>query len=654
MINVPPQIQEWRFIKVMEGQKIPIEKEWQNKNNYSFQEFQDYMKIGSNYGVLAGKGKIVIDIDVKGKDFKEAIEAMESLPETFTVQTWSGGRHYYYNCKDITQGIRLGNSTGEIRAKGMFVVGPWSTIKDKQYFPIKFVPIATVSKKEIEEKIGKWMSAQTSLRTTTKTTDKTRSGKEFGIVCKLLRKGKTKEEIFKEMRLYAKWSSSHPQYREYTYNNALIRVENEKKAKGLAFKDGKFIPKRLGDIILECTPIKTLKGSSAMYRYNEGVYLEDGKEYIKELCTEFLQDKYCSHYYNETISYIQGMTYISPDEIDNEWINLENGLLNPITKEFGEHTPEIFSTIRVPINYELSADCPLWKEKLTEKVDEQTRTVVQEMFGYCYLPKQRFEVGFLLYGPMRTMKSTTLGVLEAMLGDENVTAYSLQWLSENPFGPAYLYGKPANICPDLSTKALKDTGTFMMITGGDKISSAKKHEHPISFYPSAKLVFSCNNIPPTTNKNLAFYRRWIILEFKNQHSVEEVDSKLKDKLREELPGILNWSLEGLKRLLENDGFSYWFDPEQVKDLYERGSDSIQSFIFNNINTEDDEGVLKKRVVYAKYKEYCEVEDLLLENQIKFGRVFIGLTGCGVCKEDGIPAYRGISFKNSKELSLKDY
>ncbi len=186
----------------------------------------------------------------------------------------------------------------------------------------------------------------------------------------------------------------------------------------------------------------------------------------------------------------------------------------------------------------------------------------------------------------------------------------------------------------------------MMLTGEDKITAAKKHEHPISFNCTTKLIFSCNNIPPTSNKDSAFYRRWIILPFQKQTPEDEIDKTLKNKLAKEFPGILNWALEGLSRLLENQKFSYWMDEKEVKDLYERSSDSIQSFIYNNIDIEDSEGVMKKREVYKEYQQYCQQNELPLENQIKFGRNFLALTGCGVCKQNKIPAYQGVTLKNS--------
>ena len=439
-------------------------------------------------------------------------------------------------------------------------------------------------------------------------------------------------------------------------NKKIAVLENEDGSNAEDFfEEGRFISKKMGDAILIKTNIKTLIGSNEMYHYKNGVYVKGGKEIIQKFCVNLLQNQYSKHRFYETVSYIEGCTYIDPNKINNDWINLKNGLLNPLTKEFKEHTPELFSTIRIPIEYNPKADCPLFKEKLTAKIDKPTLTVVQELFGYCYTSGQKHEVAFLFHGPKRTMKSTTLHILGKMLGDENVSAYSLQYLSDDEYGVAYLYGKPANICAELSTKALRDTGKFMMLTGGDKIGAAKKYGHPINFNPSTKLIFSCNNIPPTTNKDDAFYRRWIILKFDKQHQKDDTDNDLKEKIEQELAGVLNWALEGLDRLTKQKNFSYWLNEDDVKDLYEKSSDSIQSYIFNHINTENDEGVLKKREIYKKYKEYCNMEELKVENQIKFGRMFKELTGCGTCQQNKIPAYQGVCYKDkAKQGSLEDY
>lgn len=162
---------------------------------------------------------------------------------------------------------------------------------------------------------------------------------------------------------------------------------------------------------------------------------------------------------------------------------------------------------------------------------------------------------------------------------------TLQHLTEDRFAMAYLHDKPANITADLSSRAMKDTGRFMILTGGDQMSAAKKRGHIFTFKPMTKLIFSCNVIPSTPNKALAFYRRWIIIRFPNVIPEDQVDENLKDKLttEKELSGVLSWALVGLKRLLKKHKFSYPLTEEDVKDLYERGSDSISSYIYQEID-----------------------------------------------------------------------
>lgn len=418
------------------------------------------------------------------------------------------------------------------------------------------------------------------------------------------------------------------------------------------FDDNKFIPKIMGDHIISRVFIKTLNGSDEVYYYSDGLYVPNGRELVRNICTKYLGIEYRQSYVNETLDYIRNMTYTGPNNINNVWINLENGLLNPLTMEFKEHTPEVFSITRVPIKYDANAKCPLWIATLNEKVDKNTAHTVQEMFGYCFLAGQLYERAFLLYGPKRSFKSTTLYILGELIGEDNVTAYPLQQLTDDLFSAAYLYGKSANICADLTSHSLRDTGRFLIITGGDKLTAGKKNQHHITFYPNTKLIFSCNVIPATTNKNPAFYRRWIILTFNKQTPIEKVEPNMKKKLGIELPGILNWALEGLKRLLEQKKFSYELTEDEVKDLYERSSDTIQSFIFNNIDIENDEGSLTKREVFKIYLEYCHNNELQPENSIKFGRMFIALTGCGTGRKGSegqqIPCYQGVNWKKLNE------
>lgn len=416
-------------------------------------------------------------------------------------------------------------------------------------------------------------------------------------------------------------------------------------------KDGKkttiFNAKRLGDGIVRDLPVKTILGSKESYFYSDGLYHEGADDKIAEMVALRLREDFTKHKFLETLSYIKSTTQIKPDANKHGYLNLENGLLQPTTGEFRRHTPEIFCTKRMPVSYDPKADCPTFKEKLMEKVDLDVFLTFQEMCGYCLLPGQRFEKAFLLYGPPRTMKSTALFALTTMLGIENIKAYFLQTFSEDKFAPAYLHGVMANISADISARELKDTAFFMNITGQGMISASKKGQHPIDFFPDCKMIFSCNAIPSTSNKNDAFYRRWIILPFRKQTSPTNIITDLNDTIKSEAPGILNWAISGLRRLLENDGFTMRPTIDEIRDIYERGSDSITSFIYQEI-VDSDEGAITKRAVFQAYKDYCKANELTPDNPILFGKRFIAIAGCGVGKKGpkgrSIPAYTGIEFK----------
>lgn len=415
-----------------------------------------------------------------------------------------------------------------------------------------------------------------------------------------------------------------------------------------------FIPKKMADFISKKYSFKVIKGNdSQIYFYENGYYKENGIALIRKITTNILRNLFKEHYVNETLSYIRNLNYIGSDEINKEWINLKNGLLNPITKEFKKHSQEIFSLNQLPIEYNKEAICSLFEEHLKKRCNNKWKyNLIQEMFGYCLLGDNRFEKAFLLYGERRTMKSTILYILEKLLGSENVTSMSLQQITEDKHAPAFLLDSIANICAELSPKELRNTNMFMRLVGRDKITAGKKFEQEITFSPTTKLIFSCNTIPASTNKNLAFYRRWCVSEFNVQTREEDVDPLMREKFLEELPGILNWALQGLENILKNNKLSYPLNDEETKDLYEKGSDSIQSFIFNCIDCENDEGVEKKRDIYKKYQEYCKKNKLDVENQILFGRKFLALTGCGTKRVGQIPGYSGVLLKDEPPIQQK--
>ena len=668
-MNMRLQNEKFRFILVSYKQKIPIEKGWQEETNYKWDD-DKIKKHTGNIGITTGDGLIIFDCDVN-----KAEEIARILPQTLVVGTSYNEsyrkKHFYFYC-DLQEKIILENEEyghlGEIQAKGQQCLIPGSIHPSGVVYGIlEDRNIAAITKDQIIELVKPYIKGDRHVVGVEEILKGSAEGNRnqscFELSNYYRRYGLDKEECLGRLSEWNKKNIPELSYEEI--KRTVDSVYSKEKPYKMRYncnpdsffqKDEKgrkhFVSRKLAESILHDVHIKTLNGSNRMYYYEDGIYREGGEDKIRIKCMEKLSDVFKVNYYNETLAFIQGLTFIDPNAIDSGWMNLKNGLYNINTHTFDKHTPDVFTIKRIQVEYNADAKCSFFKEKLMEKVDTEVMMTIQEMFGYCFLPGQKFEVAFLLYGPPRTMKSTTLYALSSMLGDDNMTSFNLQYLTENQFALAYLYGVPANVCADLSSTALKNTGAFMTLVGGDKITASRKHEHPITFYPSTKLIFSANVIPPTYNKHLAFYRRWVLLNFPNQTDESEIDINMRDKINEELSGIFNWAIEGLKRVIKYERFSFNLSPEDVKDQYEKSSDTIQSFIYNMIDTDDDEGILTKRRVFKAYVGYCKKNELNVENVIKFGKWFKEHTGCGTCKFEKIPAYNGVKFKGEEDQQKK--
>lgn len=155
-MKLPKQLQnpDFRFIKIKDG-KIPLEKNWQNKNNYKFDNstFKEYLKTAKGYGVLCGKGSLAV-IDADEKEIETTV--VKKLPKTFVVQTGSGGYHYYYIIKDLENKIVLKDDNkkhyGEVQFTGSQVIGSGSLHPNGKTYKTKIeTSIAEITKQQLKQ-----------------------------------------------------------------------------------------------------------------------------------------------------------------------------------------------------------------------------------------------------------------------------------------------------------------------------------------------------------------------------------------------------------------------------------------------------------------------------------------------------------------------
>jgi hypothetical protein len=177
----------------------------------------------------------VFDLEGPVKDgklnprYNELKEKFDSL-DTFTVETPSGGRHYYVKPIDFSvKTYKKFGTIGEWRVADCYVVAPGSKLLDKEYKVIHDAPIREVSEKNVFNFVGLQTEEKKYIDIKEDTDPEDHSATEFGNLCAYIRKGMTKENIWKKMSNSLKWTTTGNAYREHQYKRALEAVEAEKK-----------------------------------------------------------------------------------------------------------------------------------------------------------------------------------------------------------------------------------------------------------------------------------------------------------------------------------------------------------------------------------------------------------------------------------------
>lgn len=169
---IPEHIKHLKFVKILKGQKIAFEKEWQNRP-YTAEQIQSWVDEGNNYGVICESATGIGMIDADCSLYVNLIENF--LPKTFSVQSSEGKRHFYYkfagfphNTKKIVLVYPEKENPnnlpgGDIRLGNFYVVAPGSIHPDtkQEYKVIDDAPIAEIAFDEIVSVLGQYF--ETSL-----------------------------------------------------------------------------------------------------------------------------------------------------------------------------------------------------------------------------------------------------------------------------------------------------------------------------------------------------------------------------------------------------------------------------------------------------------------------------------------------------------
>lgn len=304
------------------------------------------------------------------------------------------------------------------------------------------------------------------------------------------------------------------------------------------------------------------------------------------------------------------------DELDsnNDVLNLLNGTMDLRTFTHREHDRADLCTKVAPVIFDALAQCPRWL-KFLERIyagDQALIAFVQRAVGYSLTGSTEEQVFFLLHGEGSNGKSTFLDVVTTLLGDYARPADFKTFLHSESDAIrndlAGLAGVRMVMAIEASEGKRLDEALVKQMTGGDKISARFLYKEFFDFRPKFKLWLAANDKPEIRGLDEAIWRRVMLIPHEVTIQVEERDPKLVAKLKEELPGILNWALAGLREWREK-GLAAPPRVSAATGEYRQAADLLRAFLEMEceVDKTNHQWWTSTAELYARY-EKCSVRN----------------------------------------------
>jgi putative DNA primase/helicase len=362
------------------------------------------------------------------------------------------------------------------------------------------------------------------------------------------------------------------------------------------------------------------KNHDFIYLYNGTFWAEIDKETFQKFLGEAAEQmgvaKFSARFYQfreQLFKQFLATAYLPTPEIrkDTVLINLKNGTfeVSPKGTKLRPFDRSDFITYQLPFEYNPQAKAPLFEAYLNKVLpDPERQRVLAEYLGYVFIKHGsnalKEEKALILYGTGANGKSVFFEVVNALLGTDNVSSYSLQSLTnDNGYFRAKLANKLVNYASEINGNL--EASIFKQLVSGEPVEARLPYGQPFILKQYAKLIFNCNELPKDVEHTNAYFRRFLIIPFDVTIPEREQDKSLHTKIIEkELSGVFNWVLQGLNRLLEQKRFSECKAAQQAVEQYRVESDSVQMFLSEHeykVSATDD---MPLKNVFNEYRSYC--------------------------------------------------
>ncbi len=301
-------------------------------------------------------------------------------------------------------------------------------------------------------------------------------------------------------------------------------------------------------------------------------------------------------------------------------MNFQNGVLDILSGTLYPHSKEHGFMSVLTCDFDAKATAPRFEKFMDEVLggDKELINVVQEFLGYAFSGMEcKHQKAMMFSGSGENGKSVLLEVMKELLG-KGFSSLSVKSMA-NEQNRYLLEGKLINIAEENARDAFKDSELVKNFIRGGEITVKKVYLPPYEFKNRTKLLMAVNELPTTYDLTHGFFRSFIIIPFNQVFSHEKGnrDTDILNKLRQELPGIFNWIMEGYKRLIKNNRFTEPKASREILDEYKLEANAFDAWCAEEVEIVAEKRLTATRDAYIKFKEYCDIGNQYCINEKKF-------------------------------------
>jgi putative DNA primase/helicase len=295
-------------------------------------------------------------------------------------------------------------------------------------------------------------------------------------------------------------------------------------------------------------------------------------------------------------------------DVNPWWLNCQNGTLDLQTGELRPHNPEDLITKMVPAPYDPGALCPLWHSFISTVMGDDPEKVsfLQRVVGYVITGITQEHCMFVLHGPGANGKTTLIEVLRELLPGytKHTTMESLLHSTSSRIRNdlARLQSTRLVSAVEVGMEKKLDEALIKQLTGGDMVTARFLYREYFEFKPQFKIFIAANHKPEIRGVDHGIWRRIHLIPFEVTIPPEKIDKDLLSKLKQELPGILAWSVRGCREWQEH-GLMVPDSIAMATRSYRAEMDIVENFLEDKCI----KGTEKKSTVgdtYLSYEKWC--------------------------------------------------